>query len=137
LTALLNQNGAQELEDIFTLFRNSKLALSAVPGSLEELSAKIAHCRDLKEQVYICIYICIYMYIYIYIYIYICIYIYMYIYVYLYIYIYIYVYIYVYSAKIAHYRDLKEQVDLRMDDIYVYIYIYTYIYMYIYVFTYV
>jgi hypothetical protein len=51
LTALLNQNGAQELEDIFTLFRNSKSALSEVPGSLEELSGKIAHCRDLKQQV--------------------------------------------------------------------------------------
>ena len=51
LTALLNQNGAFELEEIFTLFRKSKSALSSLPSSLDELSAKIAHCKELKEQV--------------------------------------------------------------------------------------
>ena len=51
LTGLLNQNGAQELEEIFTLFRRSKTALSSLPASLDELSAKIAHCRELKDQV--------------------------------------------------------------------------------------
>ena len=51
LTGLLNQNGAQELEDIFALFRKSRIALSTVPSTLDELSAKIGHCKELKEQV--------------------------------------------------------------------------------------
>lgn len=51
LTGLLNQNGAQELEDIFTLFRKSKAALQSVPTNLDELSAKIGQCKELKEQV--------------------------------------------------------------------------------------
>jgi len=50
LTALLNQNGATELNEIFELFRKSRENLSIAPINLEELSSKIATCKELKEQ---------------------------------------------------------------------------------------
>lgn len=50
LTGLLNQNGYQELKDIFDLFQKSKDNLSSQPLNLEDLSAKISLSRELKEQ---------------------------------------------------------------------------------------
>jgi dynein heavy chain len=50
LTALLNQNGANELNDLFELFRKSKENLSVPPINLDELSSKIATCKELKDQ---------------------------------------------------------------------------------------
>lgn len=50
LSGLLNSNGARELDDIFELFRKSRENLGVNPKDLDELSAKIHTCRDLKEQ---------------------------------------------------------------------------------------
>ena len=50
LTGLLNQNGYQELKDIFDLFQRSKDNLSSPPVNLEDLSSKISLSRELKEQ---------------------------------------------------------------------------------------
>jgi dynein heavy chain len=51
LTGLLNQNGYQELKDIFDLFERSRENLASQPSNLEELSNKIALAKELKEQV--------------------------------------------------------------------------------------
>ena len=50
LTGLLNQNGYQELKEIFDLFQRSKDNLSSPPVNLEDLSSKISLSRELKEQ---------------------------------------------------------------------------------------
>ena len=50
LTGLLNQNGLHELSEIFDLFKKSDEYLRISPKSLDELSAKITKCKDLKEQ---------------------------------------------------------------------------------------
>lgn len=50
LTGLLNQNGCQELKEIFDLFRRSREHLVSAPANLEDLSAKIALSKELKEQ---------------------------------------------------------------------------------------
>ena len=50
LTVLLNQNGAHELGEIFGLFKQSEEYLRVPPKSLDELSAKILKCKELKDQ---------------------------------------------------------------------------------------
>ena len=50
LTGLLNQNGAQELQDIYQLFEDSRANLTVSPANLDELSAKIALCKQLKDD---------------------------------------------------------------------------------------
>jgi len=50
LTNLLNSNGHTELQDIFALFKNSRENLTVAPINLDELSAKIGVCRELKEK---------------------------------------------------------------------------------------
>jgi dynein heavy chain len=49
LTGLLNQNGAQELHDIFSLFEATRNKLKSPPINLDELSDKIAACKEAKE----------------------------------------------------------------------------------------
>ena len=51
VTGLLNQYGVQELDEIYAIFRKSQTALSSQPSNLDELSAKITQCKELKEQV--------------------------------------------------------------------------------------
>lgn len=50
LTGLLNSNGFTELQDIFDLFKKSRDNLTVAPINLDELSSKIAVCKDLKDQ---------------------------------------------------------------------------------------
>eukprot|EP01042_Synura_sphagnicola_P000546 gene546-588_t len=50
LTGLLNQGGMQELTDLFELFKKSAENLTVPPTNLDELSAKLTACKDLKEQ---------------------------------------------------------------------------------------
>ena len=50
LIGLLNQNGAAELHDIFQLFEATKKKLKSPPINLDELSDKIASCREAKES---------------------------------------------------------------------------------------
>lgn len=50
LTGLLNNNGTQELKDIFDFFQRARDDLGVAPVSLDELSAKIATCKDIKEN---------------------------------------------------------------------------------------
>lgn len=51
LTGLLNSNGKDELEDIFTnVFQKTKNTLTIAPSSLDELSAKLSLCKDSKEN---------------------------------------------------------------------------------------
>lgn len=50
LSGILNQNGIQELQLISDFFKNSQLKLNTQPTNLDELSAKIAFCKETKEQ---------------------------------------------------------------------------------------
>ena len=50
LTGLLNQNGHQELSDIYELFKSTRHKLANAPINLEELSSKISTCRETKEN---------------------------------------------------------------------------------------
>ena len=50
LTGLLNQNGHQELVDIYELFKTTRQKLVNAPINLEELSSKIATCKETKES---------------------------------------------------------------------------------------
>jgi hypothetical protein len=50
LTGLLNQNGHQELTDIYDLFKVTRQKLAVAPINLEELSSKISTCKESKEN---------------------------------------------------------------------------------------
>ena len=50
LTGLLNQNGANELKDIYRLFSESDVSLRKAPTDLDELAEKIALCKGLKDD---------------------------------------------------------------------------------------
>ena len=50
LTGLLNAQGATELQAIFDLFKTTRDNLLDAPANLDELSNKIASCKDLKEN---------------------------------------------------------------------------------------
>lgn len=50
LTGLLNQNGVQELQEIYELFRTTREKLKDPPINLDELSSKIATCKEMKES---------------------------------------------------------------------------------------
>eukprot|EP00981_Chlorochromonas_danica_P004175 scaffold838_cov160-Ochromonas_danica.AAC.12 len=50
LTGLLNQNGAQELSAIYSFLDDSREKLNIAPNNLDELSAKIAFCKETKES---------------------------------------------------------------------------------------
>jgi dynein heavy chain len=50
LTGLLNNNGKDELEDIFiNVFQKTKNALTMAPTNLDDLSSKLTLCKDSKE----------------------------------------------------------------------------------------
>ena len=51
LTCLLNDNGAEKLKEIFKLFSDSSTNLTVAAKDLDELSDKIATCKDLKENI--------------------------------------------------------------------------------------
>jgi len=50
LTGLLNSIGATELQSIFDLFKTSRDNLVVPPASLDELSEKIALCKELRDN---------------------------------------------------------------------------------------
>ncbi len=50
LTSLLNQNGAQKLNEIYDFFKASQDTLKVAPVNLDELSSKLNSCKDIKEN---------------------------------------------------------------------------------------